>query len=322
MIANRVFTRVFIFFFSVLFLVTLFYVSFLLFKDKRERDKFLYYPGNWKAVSELVLNTEGELNNEISDSLNASGGAVYRNVPVRIMYYVVKEGDTLSGIAERFHLTLDTIASINRDKGRGVHMLSVGERIKIPSVNGIYLKVRGDLEEFCRKYDISAETVLVANGLSREENLNGRKLFFPGVQHRGIERSIAIGVAFRKPVRGILTSGYGYRHDPFTHRIKFHRGIDLAAPVGTPVYCAMDGRVLAIGRDRILGNYILVKHPEGFSTLYAHLSRVVVRRGQYVIKGRKIGYVGRTGRATGPHLHFEIRYYGRSINPRGMLPGI
>ncbi len=289
------------------------------------KREYLYYPSNWDAVSKLELTNVKKERKIPAVGRVASGGSSYTSSPVRIMYYVAKKGDTLSEIAEKFHLTLDTVASVNRTEGRGVHMLLVGEKIKIPSVNGIYLTVRGNFVEFCRKYNVTPDTVLEANG--REENvsfnsLRGKRLFFPGVQHKGIERSIVIGVAFRKPVGGILTSGYGFRHDPFTNRIRFHRGVDLAVPIGTPVHCAMDGRILAIGHDRILGNYILVKHPEGFSTLYAHLSRVLVRRGEFVIKGKKIGLVGMTGRATGPHLHFEIRYHGRAINPRGMVPGI
>ncbi len=324
-----------IFLFIVL-LVTLLGGGFCVWRFVVERfgvkREYLYYPSNWKVVSALIVNHTPRRNNSPVKGVMASGGTSDSGVPVRILYYVAKKGDTLSGIAEKFHLTLDTIASTNRRDGRGVHMLSIGERVKIPTVNGIYLTVRGDFERFCRKYDVAPDVVLEANGLESEgsvkgtkisfRTLRGKRLFFPGVQHTGIEKSIVIGVAFRKPVAGILTSGYGFRHDPFTHRIRFHRGVDLAAPVGTPVHCAMDGRVLAIGHDRILGNYILVKHPRGFSTLYAHLSRVLVHRGEFVMKGKKIGLVGMTGRATGPHLHFEIRYHGRAINPKGMVPGI
>ncbi len=321
--SNKKYTRVILYFSIVLVFGAGIFVWKIVYDNFRVRGKYLYYPLNWKIVSALAPNYTGERKNRQIKGRSPSGGASYTGVPVKIMYYVVRKGDTLSGIAEKFHLTLDTIASVNRSEGRGVHMLSIGERIKIPTVNGIYLTVRGDFEEFCRKYNVTPDTILEANGINISFNeLRGKKLFFPGVQHSGIERSIVIGVAFRKPVAGILTSGYGFRHDPFTNRIRFHRGVDLAAPIGTPVYCAMDGRVLAIGHDRILGNYILVKHPKGFSTLYAHLSRVLVKRGQFVIKGRKIGLVGMTGRATGPHLHFEIRYHGRAINPGGMVPGI
>ena len=84
----------------------------------------------------------------------------------------------------------------------------------------------------------------------------------------------------------------------------------------------MDGRVIAAGKDTILGNYIIVKHPSGYSTVYGHLNKILVKRGKIVRKGEIIGRVGQTGRATGPHLHFEIRSYGKSLNPKGMIAGI
>jgi murein DD-endopeptidase MepM/ murein hydrolase activator NlpD len=116
------------------------------------------------------------------------------------------------------------------------------------------------------------------------------------------------------PVRGRVTSGYGYRWG------RMHAGIDIAAPTGTPIRAAKDGRVIFTGWMNGYGNAVVIDHGSGFSTLYAHQSRIGSSRGQVVDQGAVIGYVGSTGRSTGPHLHFETRVGGSPRNPRPYLP--
>jgi murein DD-endopeptidase MepM/ murein hydrolase activator NlpD len=99
----------------------------------------------------------------------------------------------------------------------------------------------------------------------------------------------------------------------------FHRGVDLAAPAGTAVRAALDGRVVATGYDTVLGNYILIRHQINFSTLYGHLSQIWVARGTTVTRGQRIGAVGNTGKSTGAHLHFEIRRRGVPVNAWGLM---
>ncbi len=117
------------------------------------------------------------------------------------------------------------------------------------------------------------------------------------------------------PTSGYLSSGFGYRRDPFTGRIKFHRGIDLCAPVGTPVIAPAAGIVRKVGRDRGFGLYLIIDHGYGIHTYYAHLHKVAVRPGRRVKRGQIIAYVGNSGRSTGPHLHYEVRVNGRPVNP-------
>ncbi len=228
---------------------------------------YIFYPVHWKNTLAYTFRRPDERNRGFTGTSLPAGGRLEKTIPLKIYYYKAKSGDTLSGISENFSLTLDTIASLNRNEGKGVHILSIGEIVKIPSVNGIYLNVNGNLDALCKSNDLSREVVLKVNGLTEIKSAENARLFFPGVQHTGIDRSIAIGVAFLKPVRGVVSSGYGFRHDPFNGKIRFHRGIDIAAPIGTYVHSAMDGRVIAAGHDSVLGNYILIKHPAGFSTL-------------------------------------------------------
>ena len=117
------------------------------------------------------------------------------------------------------------------------------------------------------------------------------------------------------PTSGLFTSGFGWRRDPFTGQRRFHKGIDIAAPTGTPIIAPADGIVESIKWHHGYGLTLKIKHKLGFSTVYAHLSKVNVKVGQFVKRGQIIAYVGKTGRATGPHLHYEIRLFGKPINP-------
>ena len=123
---------------------------------------------------------------------------------------------------------------------------------------------------------------------------------------------------FCKPVRaGRLSSGFGVRYHPIHHVRKMHNGIDFAAPSGTPVVAAASGVIEKMGRKGGYGNLIKIRHSNGFCSVYGHLKGYAsgLRPGRYVEQGRVIGYVGATGHATGPHLHFEIRSGDRPINP-------
>jgi len=118
-----------------------------------------------------------------------------------------------------------------------------------------------------------------------------------------------------KPTSGYLSCGFGMRIDPFTGRKQPHQGVDLAADVGTPVYAPADGIVSYVGRDVGLGKLVRINHLHNYITVYAHLSRIAVKRGQYVRRGQIIGVVGNTGYSTGPHLHYEVHHQGRAQNP-------
>jgi len=118
------------------------------------------------------------------------------------------------------------------------------------------------------------------------------------------------------PVWGRITSVFGYRIHPFTGLNVFHEGIDISNPIGTPIHATADGVTAFVGYKDYFGNVIMISHPaSGFKTIFAHLLRAAVSEGQAVKRGDLIGYIGSTGRSTGPHLHYEVHKLGAMVNP-------
>ena len=132
--------------------------------------------------------------------------------------------------------------------------------------------------------------------------------------------SFVSGESWGRPCSWIkLTSPYGYRIHPTTGQYKFHNGVDLANNQGTPIYAARSGKVTVDTYGSTYGYYVTINHGDGYSSLYAHMTRSVVDKGDTVKKGQLIGYMGSTGRSTGPHLHFSIFYNGSSVNPMNYI---
>jgi murein DD-endopeptidase MepM/ murein hydrolase activator NlpD len=129
----------------------------------------------------------------------------------------------------------------------------------------------------------------------------------------GVGGSSARGM--RMPVPGRMTSGFGERFHPILGYERMHTGVDLAAAMGTPIVAAADGRVVSAGWHGGYGQLVAIAHTGGIETMYGHMSRIVAWSGEMVRQGQLIGYVGATGLATGPHLHYEVRKDGRPVNP-------
>ena len=119
--------------------------------------------------------------------------------------------------------------------------------------------------------------------------------------------------------RAAIASGFGYRHDPFTGAAAMHAGLDFSGPIGAPIYSAAQGTVSFVGIKSGYGKVVEISHGNGLITRYAHMSRFASKAGEKVAAGVVIGAIGNTGRSTGPHLHFEVRYNGRPMNPRLFL---
>lgn len=133
-----------------------------------------------------------------------------------------------------------------------------------------------------------------------------------------LERTIA-ATPFGRPVSGSVSSHYGYRKSPFSEAREFHGGIDFRGKTGDEVVATADGVVSKARRAPGYGKHVVIKHKNGYKTLYGHLSKIEVKKGQKVAAGEKIGEVGSTGRSSGPHLHYEIIKHRRRINPKNYI---
>ena len=242
--------------------------------------------------------------------------------PVEYQTYTVKSGDTISGIAIKFGLkNISTLISVN-DIGN-VRQLGAGQKLKIPSIDGIIYTVKsGDtLDAIATANNIKLKNLLDVNELDSEILTVGQQLFLPGVgldqktlqSHMGELFILPISASFR------WSSPYGWRADPFTGVQSFHTGVDMACPEGTPILAAMSGKISDVGTNRTYGNYIIINHGNGYQTLYAHMSKTIAKKGQWVSQGTKIGLVGSTGYSTGPHLHFMVYKNGNRIDPMTVL---
>ena len=199
--------------------------------------------------------------------------------------------------------------------------ISAGQVLRVPSTDGLLYTVKKNetLAGIAAAHNVSVTALLDANDLTQEILAVGQKLFIPGASLSSFELRKALGELFIYPIRGRLTSPFGYRKDPFTGVRSFHSGIDLAAPTGTAVKATLDGKIAETGFNRIFGNYVIITHDRGYQSLYGHLSAIYVKRGQYVTQGTAVGAVGNTGYSTGPHLHLSIYKNGSLINPFSVL---
>lgn len=144
------------------------------------------------------------------------------------------------------------------------------------------------------------------------------------IRNGAINLGDGVWIGLNSPLltRGVKSSPFGTRVDPFEGVERAHGGIDIAAPTGAVVVASLGGRVAAIGTGDDIGKFIRIQHARGLQTVYGHLSSVNVKKGQFVSPRQPIGKVGMTGRATGPHLHFAVKRNGQFVNPeKWLVPG-
>jgi murein DD-endopeptidase MepM/ murein hydrolase activator NlpD len=233
--------------------------------------------------------------------------------------YTIQKGDMISSLAEGFGLNQDTLISVNSIKN--TRLIQPGQVLKVPNQDGIFYTVKKDdtLENIAEKYKAEPEAIQIVNELFSENPRPGVALFIPGAQLDWTERQEINGDLFIWPIRGYITSLYGYRRSPFTGVRQFHSGLDIGSPAGTSIKAAMAGRVSAVGWDDVLGNFVVISHHSGYRTLYGHMSAIKAKSGALVTAGETIGYVGSTGLSTGPHLHFTVYKNGVTVNPRALM---
>ncbi|ADK81736.1 peptidoglycan DD-metalloendopeptidase family protein [Sediminispirochaeta smaragdinae] len=273
-------------------------------------------PGASTVHKSLFSYVNSDTANQGSGSPILPDGVLFTSVSSRA--YTLERGDTLSEIAHENGLDVGTLIAFNNITD--VRKIYAGSELKIPNVDGIPYTVRsGDsVASIAEKFSVPVNYILDANDLQSEVITAGQILFVPGGQISEYDYKKAMGTLFIYPTRGRLTSPFGYRSDPFTGVRSMHYGIDLAGPVGTPVSATMEGTVVLVGdRPRGFGKYVVIRHSHGFQSLYGHLSRILVRKGQHISQGQQIGEMGSTGRSTGPHLHFALYRNNVPVNPLG-----
>jgi murein DD-endopeptidase MepM/ murein hydrolase activator NlpD len=252
---------------------------------------------------------------------------------IGIITYTVQANDTLWSIGQAFNLQVETLMWANPEVEADPDLLSVGQRLDILPVDGIYYTVKaGDtVEKLAKTYKTTADKItgLEFNRLSPPHTLTAgqkiilvdgtkpvppkpRPIYYP-LQIVGTPpKGAPVGSGrFMWPVVGYWSRGFS----------SYHLGVDIANSIGKPVYAADDGYVMLAGQDTWgYGLQVIIDHGNGYRTRYAHLSKILVKGGQTVKRGEKIGLVGSTGRSTGPHLHFEIIKNGVRVDPTLYLP--
>lgn len=232
----------------------------------------------------------------------------------QISVYVVREGDTLSQIAKMFNVTVNTIKWGNDLSSNTV---KEGDVLVILPISGVkHMVKKGDTaQSLAKKYKGDLEEILAYNNLQQGDILVvGSVVIIPDGEVLPAPVSSS-GSGVRSSVASSLKEYSGYYIRPISggkksQGIHGYNGVDLAAPVGTPIYAAADGEVIISrsgGWNGGYGNYVVIRHPNGTQTLYSHNSRNNVSVGDSVNQGDVIGFIGATGKATGAHLHFEIR---------------
>ncbi len=238
---------------------------------------------------------------------------------LKVSSYRTQPGDTLSRIASRFHLNVDTIVSWNGI--RDARALAAGTSLSIPNTDGLkYVVRRGDtLQGISHSLGVDFNSVLDWNRLASSVISPGQPLFVPGARMNPNELNRILGDMFQWPVVGRISSYFGERPDPFTGMPNYHNGVDIVNKPGTPILASMAGTVADVGFNYNYGNYVILKHAGSYQTLYGHMIRYVVTRGEKVQQGEKIGELGTTGYSTGPHVHFSIFHDGQPVDPMRFL---
>ena len=239
----------------------------------------------------------------------------------QVSVYVVREGDSLSQIAAMFDVSVNTIIWAN-DIGKG-DVIREGQTLIILPVSGLEHTVKkGEtLNGIAKKYKADVKDIMAFNDISDASGLKiGDTIIIPGgkksvpVKYRSTARTVVRGTNapsysgyYIRPIKGGRNSRITSKNPRGLHG---YNAVDLAVSMGTPIVASASGRVIIArnsGWNGGYGKYVVIEHPNGTQTLYAHTSGVIVKRGQKVVQGQVIGYVGSTGRSTGPHVHFEIR---------------
>ncbi|MEZ4210303.1 MAG: peptidoglycan DD-metalloendopeptidase family protein [Patescibacteria group bacterium] len=285
------------------------------------------------ALYDEVIVTVGE-NSDFIFKTGATETIITRNNRTTTIVYDVRAGESVASVARDFGISPDTLKYANKLSSNN---LTVGQQLKIPPIDGIYVSVaRNDtLSSISRKYKVDVDEISRFNNLDTSQPIfAGQEILIPGVvapkaptanqTSTGSSATITpSGVA-----SSIIADGQGQFIWPLqsaTHFISqgyksYHQALDLNRLNGWGIYASASGVATVIPGRYGYGNHIDINHGGGWVTRYAHLSEFKIKNGEYVQQGQLIGIMGSTGRSTGPHLHFEIRFNDKPLNPLNYLP--
>jgi murein DD-endopeptidase MepM/ murein hydrolase activator NlpD len=256
------------------------------------------FGARWKAVSDL------EQLQQANALLQVENGS-YRAATGELTTQIQSLEGVINDLGER--------ASIDPTQARAMQ--------KLPAI------VKAHAAGGTQKQNAVVSSIVAASLSSPEDTFGVLRTLLQGLESRlryvrhDVEQREALAAATPSiwPAHGWLTGTFGGRSDPFTGETGFHQGLDISLEKGSPVYATADGTVESAAYNGDYGNLIVLKHGFGLTTRYGHLSGFAVKAGQPVKRGDVIGYVGATGRATGPHLHYEILTNGQLMNPLQLL---
>jgi murein DD-endopeptidase MepM/ murein hydrolase activator NlpD len=282
---------------------------------------------NTSSASILEDNSEDEIDQNANVNIVADNALLPSTGPLgvsngtevedfsydEVTIYVVRSGDTVSLVADMFGISVDTVLSANEMK-KG-EKLKEGDVLLILPFSGVEHTITSGqtLQGIANLYKVDIDEILLANEIDMDTKLSiGEKLMIPGagILSPKTGSTIAKGGSSYASMPSIV----GYFKNPVPTGRKSrgltskHRGVDIAAPTGTPIYASAAGIVLTakMGWNGAYGNMVILQHSNGTKTLYGHMVRLGTTTGANVSQGDIIGYVGSSGRSTGPHLHFEV----------------
>ncbi len=240
---------------------------------------------------------------------------------VKLRTYKLSKRETLWHVTQRYNISLNTIIGANpfiTDLKK-----TEGMEIILPSENGVLFPF-DDITDVWDMKDKLNYTKKIGGDYKPSffeiiSNDDIRLVFFKGSTpvfvNNKIRRLYECRQIFQKPLEGYYTSLYGERVHPFFNHPAFHNGIDIQGRTGRSIKPTKDGMVIFSGRRNGFGKVMIVQHKEGYTTLYAHCSKLISKVGDWVTKDKTIALVGSTGRSTGPHLHFSVMRHGKILNP-------
>ena len=304
-------------------------------KDENDEDALFGNEGGSGLAKQMF-------SEQLATTMAESGGIGLSQIIMQQIGAKNVKAPSISIVNEAFPKAMSAVGEIKNngislDK-KSVPLVNKTEKIK-PLSERFSGKISGNINDvevvstFSDKYQTSnVKQTLQINGKIVEQplsqfmpdlNSNSSEVVYEVAPPRAIESSKSVeNNNLQMPVNGRISSNFGNRFHPIDKVVKFHDGIDIAAPKGTAVTAAADGIVTFAGPRKGYGNLVIIKHADGKETRYGHADKILAKEGDQVKVGESIATVGSTGKSTGPHVHFEVRENGQSVNPRKFLSNV